>query len=53
MEEKEKEIKLFDPLKMSPLGGCDKLTVMILEKRMAKTGCIAPLIMAQKVPTRI
>lgn len=26
---------------------------MILEKMMAKAGCIAPLIMAQKVPTKM
>ena len=38
---------------MPACGECDEPTVMILEKRMAKTGCIAPLIMAQKVPTKM
>lgn len=52
-ERKKRKIKLFDPSKMSPYDECDERTVMILEKMMAKAGCIAPLIVAQKVPTKM
>lgn len=47
------EAATFDRMNMSSHGQRDGPTVMILEKRMAKTGCMAPLIVAQMVPTRM
>lgn len=36
-----------------PVDGVKALTVMILEKTMANTGCIAPLMAAQMIPTKM